>query len=133
MVQRIESINIDLSYWISCVRTSLGNTEAQRQLGLKVINTLPIYVLEDLHEALSDIVIQKLRRLTENLPVGCYEEIAINSLYGLLRNVIYVEIALIDRSRYIVRPQGFEGNVLRCNVSPAEYTFIQKPSLGYGG
>jgi hypothetical protein len=130
---RTTVIEIDIHDWILNVKTMLANNEPQRFLANRIIDQMPILVIDSLIPLYEDLIWQMNQRAFPDIVPGSYESVAFTTLWTLLKNYLHIQLATYDRNIVKILPHSIVDDKLKCTVSDVNHAFIQLRSLGYRG
>ena len=127
------AIEIDIHDWILNVKTMLANSQEQQFLANRIIDQMPILVIDSLIPLDEDLVWQRNQNSFPDVVAGSYESVAFTTLWTLLKNYLHIQLATYDRNLVKILPHSIADYKLKCTVSDVNNGFIQLRSLGYRG
>ena len=130
---RTTAIEIDIHDWILNVKTMLANSQEQQLLATRIIDLVPILVIDSLIPLAEDLVWQRNQNSFPDIVAGTYESVAFTTLWTLLKNYLHIQLATYDRNLVRIQPCRIDGWVLYCMVADINQAFIHPHSLGYKG
>ena len=130
---RSTAIEIDIRDWILNVKTMLANSQEQQFLANRIIDQMPILVIDSLIQLDEDLVWQRNQNWFPDILAGSYESVAFTTLWTLLKNYLHIQLATYDRNLVKILPHSIADYKLKCTVSDVNNAFIQLRSLGYRG
>ena len=130
---RSTAIEIDIRDWILNVKTMLANSQEQQFLANRIIDQMPILVIDSLIPLDEDLVWQRNQNSFPDILAGSYESVAFTTLWTLLKNYLHIQLATYDRNLVKILPHSIADYKLKCTVSDVNNAFIQLRSLGYRG
>ena len=130
---RSTAIEIDIHDWILNVKTMLANSQEQQFLANRIIDQMPILVIDSLIPLDEDLVWQRNQNWFPDILAGSYESVAFTTLWTLLKNYLHIQLATYDRNLVKILPHSIADYKLKCTVSDVNNAFIQLRSLGYKG
>ena len=130
---RSTAIEIDIHDWILNVKTMLANSQEQQFLANRIIDQMPILVIDSLIPLDEDLVWQRNQNWFPDILAGSYESVAFTTLWTLLKNYLHIQLATYDRNLVKILPHSIADYKLKCTVSDVNNAFIQLRSLGYRG
>jgi hypothetical protein len=130
---RTTAIEIDIHDWILNVKTMLANSQEQQLLATRIIDLVPILVIDSLIPLAEDLVWQRNQNSFPDIVAGTYESVAFTTLWTLLKNYLHIQLAMFDRNLVRIQPCRIDGWVLHCMVADINQAFIHPHSLGYKG
>ena len=130
---RSTAIEIDIRDWILNVKTMLANNQEQQFLANRIIDQMPILVIDSLIPLDEDLVWQRDQNSFPDVVAGSYESVAFTTLWTLLKNYLHIQLATYDRNLVRILPHSIADYKLKCTVSDVNNGFIQLRSLGYIG
>ena len=130
---RSTAIEIDIHDWILNVKTMLANSQEQQFLANRIIDQMPILVIDSLIQLDEDLVWQRNQNWFPDILAGSYESVAFTTLWTLLKNYLHIQLATYDRNLVKILPHSIADYKLKCTVSDVNNAFIQLRSLGYRG
>ena len=130
---RSTAIEIDIRDWILNVKTMLANSQEQQFLANRIIDQMPILVIDSLIPLDEDLVWQRNQNSFPDVVAGSYESVAFTTLWTLLKNYLHIQLATYDRNLVKILPHSIADYKLKCTVSDVNNGFIQLRSLGYRG
>lgn len=130
---RSTAIEIDIHDWILNVKTMLANSQEQQFLANRIIDQMPILVIDSLIPLDEDLVWQRNQNSFPDILAGSYESVAFTTLWTLLKNYLHIQLATYDRNLVRILPHSIANYKLKCTVSDVNNGFIQLRSLGYRG
>ena len=130
---RTTAIEIDIRDWILNVKTMLANNQEQQFLANRIIDQMPILVIDSLIPLDEDLVWQRNQNSFPDILAGSYESVAFTTLWTLLKNYLHIQLATYDRNLVKILPHSIADYKLKCTVSDVNNAFIQLRSLGYRG
>ena len=130
---RSTAIEIDIHDWILNVKTMLANSQEQQFLANRIIDQMPILVIDSLIPLDEDLVWQRNQNSFPDVVAGSYESVAFTTLWTLLKNYLHIQLATYDRNLVKILPHSIADYKLKCTVSDVNNAFIQLRSLGYRG
>ena len=130
---RSTAIEIDIHDWILNVKTMLANSQEQQLLATRIIDLVPILVIDSLIPLAEDLVWQRNQNSFPDIVAGTYESVAFTTLWTLLKNYLHIQLATYDRNLVKILPHSIADYKLHCTVSDVNNAFIQLRSLGYRG
>ena len=130
---RSTAIEIDIHDWILNVKTMLANSQEQQFLANRIIDQMPILVIDSLIPLDEDLVWQRNQNSFPDVVAGSYESVAFTTLWTLLKNYLHIQLATYDRNLVRILPHSIADYKLKCTVSDVNNGFIQLRSLGYRG
>ena len=130
---RSTAIEIDIHDWILNVKTMLANSQEQQLLATRIIDLVPILVIDSLIPLAEDLVWQRNQNSFPDIVAGTYESVAFTTLWTLLKNYLHIQLATYDRNIVKILPHSIVDDKLKCTVSDVNHAFIQLRSLGYRG
>ena len=130
---RSTAIEIDIRDWILNVKTMLANNQEQQFLANRIIDQMPILVIDSLIPLDEDLVWQRNQNSFPDVVAGSYESVAFTTLWTLLKNYLHIQLATYDRNLVKILPHSIADYKLKCTVSDVNNAFIQLRSLGYRG
>jgi hypothetical protein len=130
---RSTAIEIDIHDWILNVKTMLANNQEQQLLAIRIIDLVPILVIDSLIPLAEDLVWQRNQNSFPDIVAGTYESVAFTTLWTLLKNYLHIQLATYDRNLVRIQPYRIDGWVLHCMVADTNQAFIHPHSLGYKG
>lgn len=130
---RSTAIEIDIRDWILNVKTMLANSQEQQFLANRIIDQMPILVIDSLIPLDEDLVWQRNQNSFPDILAGSYESVAFTTLWTLLKNYLHIQLATYDRNLVRILPHSIADYKLKCTVSDVNNGFIQLRSLGYRG
>lgn len=130
---RSTAIEIDIHDWILNVKTMLANSQEQQFLANRIIDQMPILVIDSLIPLDEDLVWQRNQNSFPDILAGSYESVAFTTLWTLLKNYLHIQLATYDRNLVKILPHSIADYKLKCTVSDVNNAFIQLRSLGYRG
>lgn len=130
---RSTAIEIDIRDWILNVKTMLANNQEQQFLANRIIDQMPILVIDSLIPLDEDLVWQRNQNSFPDILAGSYESVAFTTLWTLLKNYLHIQLATYDRNLVKILPHSIADYKLKCTVSDVNNAFIQLRSLGYRG
>ena len=130
---RSTAIEIDIHDWILNVKTMLANSQEQQFLANRIIDQMPILVIDSLIRLDEDLVWQRNQNSFPDILAGSYESVAFTTLWTLLKNYLHIQLATYDRNIVRILPHSIADYKLKCTVSDVNNAFIQLRSLGYRG
>ena len=130
---RSTAIEIDIHDWILNVKTMLANSQEQQFLANRIIDQMPILVIDSLIPLDEDLVWQRNQNSFPDILAGSYESVAFTTLWTLLKNYLHIQLATYDRNLVRIQPHCINNDMLRCSISDVNLAFIQNPTLGYKG
>lgn len=130
---RTTAIEIDIHDWILNVKTMLANSQEQQLLATRIIDLVPILVIDSLIPLAEDLVWQRNQNSFPDIVAGTYESVAFTTLWTLLKNYLHIQLATYDRNIVKILPHSIVDDKLKCTVSDVNHAFIQLRSLGYRG
>ncbi len=130
---RSTAIEIDIHDWILNVKTMLANSQEQQFLANRIIDQMPILVIDSLIPLDEDLVWQRNQNSFPDILAGSYESVAFTTLWTLLKNYLHIQLATYDRNLVRILPHSIADYKLKCTVSDVNNGFIQLRSLGYRG
>lgn len=130
---RSTAIEIDIRDWILNVKTMLANNQEQQFLANRIIDQMPILVIDSLIQLDEDLVWQRNQNWFPDILAGSYESVAFTTLWTLLKNYLHIQLATYDRNLVKILPHSIADYKLKCTVSDVNNAFIQLRSLGYRG
>ena len=130
---RSTAIEIDIRDWILNVKTMLANNQEQQLLAIRIIDLVPILVIDSLIPLAEDLVWQRNQNSFPDIVAGTYESVAFTTLWTLLKNYLHIQLATYDRNIVKILPHSIVDDKLKCTVSDVNHAFIQLRSLGYRG
>lgn len=130
---RSTAIEIDIHDWILNVKTMLANSQEQQFLANRIIDQMPILVIDSLIPLDEDLVWQRNQNSFPDVVAGSYESVAFTTLWTLLKNYLHIQLATYDRNLVRILPHSIADYKLKCTVGDVNNAFIQLRSLGYRG
>ena len=130
---RSTAIEIDIRDWILNVKTMLANNQEQQFLANRIIDQMPILVIDSLIPLDEDLVWKMNQQVFPDIVPGSYESVAFTTLWTLLKNYLHIQLATYDRNLVKILPHSIADYKLKCTVSDVNSGFIQLRSLGYRG
>ena len=130
---RSTAIEIDIHDWILNVKTMLANSQEQQFLANRIIDQMPILVIDSLIPLDEDLVWKMNQQVFPDIVPGSYESVAFTTLWTLLKNYLHIQLATYDRNLVKILPHSIADYKLKCTVSDVNNAFIQLRSLGYRG
>ena len=130
---RSTAIEIDIRDWILNVKTMLANNQEQQFLANRIIDQMPILVIDSLIPLDEDLVWHRNQNSFPDVVAGSYESVAFTTLWTLLKNYLHIQLATYDRNIVRILPHSIADYKLKCTVSDVNNGFIQLRSLGYRG
>ena len=130
---RSTAIEIDIHDWILNVKTMLANSQEQQFLANRIIDQMPILVIDSLIPLDEDLVWKMNQQVFPDIVPGSYESVAFTTLWTLLKNYLHIQLATYDRNLVKILPHSIIDYKLKCTVSDVNNGFIQLRSLGYRG
>ena len=130
---RSTAIEIDIRDWILNVKTMLANNKEQQFLANRIIDQMPILVIDSLIPLDEDLVWKMNQQVFPDIVPGSYESVAFTTLWTLLKNYLHIQLATYDRNLVKILPHSIIDYKLNCTVSDVNGGFIQLRSLGYRG
>ena len=130
---RSTAIEIDIRDWILNVKTMLANNQEQQFLANRIIDQMPILVIDSLIPLDEDLVWKMNQQVFPDIIPGSYESVAFTTLWTLLKNYLHIQLATYDRNLVKILPYSIADYKLHCTVSDVNNAFIQLRSLGYRG
>lgn len=130
---RSTAIEIDIRDWILNVKTMLVNNQEQQFLANRIIDQMPILVIDSLIPLDEDLIWKMNQQVFPDIVPGSYESVAFTTLWTLLKNYLHIQLATYDRNLVKILPHSITDYKLNCTVSDVNGGFIQLRSLGYRG
>ena len=130
---KTKTLEIDIRDWICNVKTMLSNNQSQQQLAIRIIDQVPILVIESLLPLPEDMVWRRNQNLFPDILPDSYESVAFTTLWTLLKNYLHIELATFDRNVVRIQPFSINNGFLYCWIADVTMAFIQKPTLDYKG
>ena len=130
---RSTAIEIDIRDWILNVKTMLANNQEQQFLANRIIDQMPILVIDSLIPLDEDLVWKMNQQVFPDIVPGSYESVAFTTLWTLLKNYLHIQLATYDRNLVKILPHSIADYKLKCTVSDVNNAYIQLRSLGYRG
>lgn len=130
---KTKTLEIDIRDWICNVKTMLSNNQSQQQLAIRIIDQVPILVIESLLPLPEDMVWRRNQNLFPDILPDSYESVAFTTLWTLLKNYLHIELATFDRNVVRIQPFSINNGFLCCWIADVTMAFIQKPTLDYKG
>ena len=130
---RSTAIEIDIHDWILNVKTMLANSQEQQFLANRIIDQMPILVIDSLIPLDEDLVWKMNQQVFPDIVPGSYESVAFTTLWTLLKNYLHIQLATYDRNLVKILPHSIADYKLKCTVSDVNNAFILLRSLGFRG
>ena len=130
---KTKTLEIDIRDWICNVKTMLSNNQSQQQLAIRIIDQVPILVIESLLPLPEDMVWRRNQNLFPDILPDSYESVAFTTLWTLLKNYLHIELATFDRNVVRIQPFSINNGFLYCWIADVTMAFIQKTTLDYKG